>query len=87
MKKKSQKLRIWWVPQIPMSAFRVDVDSPREGKKLLDILAKYDLFQLRNNIKPDYSNAGGLEVYENGEWLDWENADGQNIDEVQFSGV
>ncbi|MBK7380618.1 MAG: hypothetical protein IPJ03_16805 [Ignavibacteriales bacterium] len=30
----------------------------------LDCLAQYDLYQLKNKIKPDFCNAGGLEVYE-----------------------
>lgn len=28
----------------------------REAKKVMDILAAYDLFQLENNIKPDFCN-------------------------------
>ena len=34
-------------------------------------LADYDLFQFDNNIKPDYCNAGGLEVFEEEEWSTW----------------
>lgn len=63
--------RVYWIPQIPMDAFYVSVSNPLEGRRLLDILAQYDLFQLEHNIKPDYSNAGGLEVIEDGEWVDW----------------
>jgi len=44
-----------------MRAFRVDVDSVDEGVKLMTVLADYDAFQYDNNIKPDYSNIGGLE--------------------------
>jgi len=77
-------LKVWWIPQIPMNAFEVQVDTPREGKKLLDILANYDIFQYENNIKPDYCNAGGLSIYEDGEWTDWYNEDGESIDEVTF---
>ena len=75
-------LRIWWMPQIPMKAFRVTVETPKEAKKLLDTLAKYDLFQLENNIKPDLSNAGGLEVEDEDGWSEWYNEDGISIDEV-----
>lgn len=64
-------LRVWWIPQIPMKAFKVDVESVQQGKFLLDALAKYDLFQYENNVKPDYCNMGGLSVLEDdGEWLD-----------------
>ena len=68
------KLRLWWVPQVPMKAFYVDIESVQEGAKLLNVLADYDQFQYDNRIKPDYSNAGGLAIYdeESGEWLDFE---------------
>jgi hypothetical protein len=75
-------LRIWWIPQVPMEAFYVPVDSPAEAKKILDVLADYDLFQLKHNIKPDFSNAGGLEVFEDGEWSEWEDEFGNNIDDA-----
>jgi hypothetical protein len=29
----------------------------------MDVLADYDLFQLEHRVKPDYCNAGGLNVY------------------------
>lgn len=54
------ELQVWWIPQVPMSPFEVDVESVAEGVKVMTVLADYDKFQLDNNIKPDYSNAGGL---------------------------
>ena len=76
-------LRVWWTPQIPMDAFHVSVSSPEEGKKILDTLAAYDLFQYENRVKPDYCNAGGLLVLcEDGEWEDWYHPEtGEDIDE------
>jgi hypothetical protein len=68
------KLRVWWLPQIGASEpFYVPVQSAEEGKKVLDILAAYDAFQLQNRIKPDYSNTGGLQIYdsETQEYEDW----------------
>lgn len=76
------KLRVWWIPQVPMKAFRVSVASIDEAKLLLSTLAKYDQFQLDNNIKPDYANAGGLEVLEGCEWNEWHNDDGDSIDDI-----
>ncbi len=81
-KKTDPALRVWWIPQVPMKAFRVDVKTLDEAKLLLDTLAKYDLFQFENNIKPDYANTGGLEVFEDGEWLEWCDEDGCGIDDV-----
>lgn|SRR3546814_506371 len=72
------QLQVWWVPQVPMTAFEVNVGSVQEGAKLLDVLAEYDLFQYENKVKPDYCNAGGLRRWcadSDGEgtpgWEDW----------------
>ena len=69
----NKKLRVWWIPQIPMGAFYITVERIEEGKKILDILAAYDAFQLQNNVKPDYTNVGGLQMWdeEEQEWNDW----------------
>ncbi len=64
-------LKVWWNPQVPMKSFEVEVDSVKEGALLLRVLADYDLFQYENHIKPDYCNAGGLVMFEDGEWTDW----------------
>jgi hypothetical protein len=83
---KKGDLQVWWVPQVPMKSFNVPVKTIREAKLLLDTLANYDLFQLKNNIKPDYSNAGGLNVFDDGEWITWYNEDGDGIDDVDDEG-
>lgn len=87
-KPKHGDLQVWWVPQVPMKSFRVDVATVVEGKLLLDALAQYDLFQFHNNVKPDYSNAGGLQIFDandhgdgpEGSWVDWYCEDGEDIE-------
>jgi len=64
---------------VPMKAFEMPVKSVEEAAVLLWAFAQYDLFQYKNNVKPDYCNAGGLAVYEEGEWIEWENEDGEDI--------
>jgi hypothetical protein len=62
-----------------MSAFHVDVESVEEGAKILSVLAEYDSFQYETGVKPDYSNAGGLSMFDpddkedgpDGSWYDW----------------
>lgn len=68
-----QSLKLWWIPQVPMKAFEVEIASLAEGVKLLDVLANYDIFQFENNVKPDYCNVGGIVMLEaeSGEWVDW----------------
>jgi len=68
----NNELRVWWMPQVPMESFYVSVKNEYEAAELLDTLARYDQFQYENNIKPDYSNAGGLEMKVDGEWVDWD---------------
>ena len=77
-KNKPGDLQVWWVPQVPMKAFSVQVDSVAMGVKLLQVLADYDLFQYENKVKPDYCNAGGLQRWaadSDGDgtpgWEDW----------------
>jgi hypothetical protein len=81
---KEGDMRVWWIPQIPMKPFLVRVDSLIEAKNLLEVLGRYDLFQLENNIKPDFSNAGGLEIFTEGDWCEFENVDGKNIHTVNL---
>lgn len=85
---KDGDLRVWWVPQVPMQAFRAPVASLVEACRVLATLAAYDTFQFENRIKPDYSNAGGLEVYQldedgQGGWYGWEDFNtGDGIDTI-----
>lgn len=66
------KYRVWWIPQVPMKPFRVAVETPEQGEQLCQILADYDRFQFENKVKPDYCNAGGVEVLdEHGDWVDY----------------
>ena len=63
------QLRVCHIPQFPMKqSFKVYVDSTKEAKKVMDILAIYDLFQFEYKVKAGYSNACFFEVFEGGEW-------------------
>lgn len=74
------KLRVWWVPQVPMKSFYIPVESPEEGKKVMDLLAAYDCFQYNQKVKPDYCNMGGLQRWDEdgAEWEDWDYDDGES---------
>ena len=58
---KKGDLRVWHIPQVPMNSFKVEVENVKEAIKILNVLADYDIFQFKNKVKPDYSNASGLE--------------------------
>lgn len=78
-------LQVWHIPQVPGKSFEVAVSTPQEGKRVMEILAAYDLFQLHHYIKPDYSNAQGLNVFEDSEWISWYDEDGNDIDELEIN--
>lgn len=78
------KLRVWHIPQVTIpNTFFIDVSSVEEAWKILNIIWDYDLFQYRNNIKPDYCNASGLQYYdeEEKEWFEWCDEDCYDITE------
>lgn len=78
---KKGDLRVWHIPQVPGIGMVFLVKDPTEAKRLMNVLAQYDLFQFNHNIKPDYSNASGLDEYDGREWLTWYSEDGDDIDE------
>lgn len=73
LEKETPKLRVWHIPQIPMKPFHIEVSSIEEAWKILNVLWDYDLFQYENHVKPDYSNASGLEYWDETEqdWIEW----------------
>jgi len=75
------KYKVWWIPQVPMKAFEVEVATPQEGQRLCRVLADYDKFQFDNHVKGDYSNVGGLQVWDEDDqdWIDWEDDEGEDI--------
>ena len=83
-------LKVWRIPQMGIkNVFEVPVKTIDEAKLLLTTLANYDLFQLANNVKGDYANAGGLSVYEKDAdnpdafaWYDWYSEEGDTIDDL-----
>lgn len=83
----TKKLRVWHIPQVPGKSFRVDVSSIPQAIVTMNTLANYDLFQYENNIKPDYSNASGLqELQDGGEWHEWyDEFTGEDIQETMQS--
>lgn len=93
---KDKQLRVWWIPQVPMESFDVLVDDLKQAKLLLDTLAKYDAFQFEHNVKPDYSNTGGLTIWDESlepdedglKWCDWyDDETGMDFDEYCEEGL
>lgn len=71
--------RVCHIPQVPMEPFIFPVPDKETGKMLMNALAKYDIFQFENRIKPDFCNASFMEQSEDGEeWEDCEEDDDED---------
>lgn len=77
------KLRLYWFPNVPCKPFHVEVFSVDEAVLLNNTLAEYDMFLYKYRHRPDYANAGGLEVWneEEQEWEGWYSEEGEDFDE------
>jgi hypothetical protein len=77
------KLRVWWIPQVPGKAIYIPVNSIEEANLVIELLGEYDNFQFQNKIKPDYSNVGGLQEWDDTEqeWCDWYSEGGEDLKE------
>jgi len=79
-------LRIWHNSNIGdpryEKNFHFPVDDPAMGRKMLDLLAEYDLYQGERKV---FANAQGLEIFEGGEWFEYEDQDGNNIRDIEWT--
>ena len=69
-------LRVWHIQNPPAPATWYNVKSPTAGLGIINELAERDM---RPNSGIE-SNAIGLCVYEDGDWVDWYDDEGDDID-------
>ena len=69
------KYRVWYCANFPSTPKYYDVATPEEGADKINELAAKDL--KNKNI---FSNAFGLEIFEDGEWSEWYDENGDDID-------
>ena len=68
-------LRVWWISNVPGPAEFFVVESREKAQEALGMLAQKDM-----RDPTVESNAGGLEVFEDGDWTEWYDEDGNDID-------
>ena len=75
---KNKKLRVWYIDRVPCDkSLYVNVKNVKEAILVIDALTRRDLKDERIT-----DNAMGLQVFENGEWCDYYNKDGEDINEI-----
>ena len=78
-----EKLRIAYIPQVPMQPFTFEVASVEEAARIADALVKFSAFEYEHRVKPDYSDALDLEAFMDGEWVTWYSLDGEDFDDYR----
>lgn len=75
-------LRVYYIPQIPMNAFEVDVPDLATALLVLDALRTFSYFEYANRVKPDYADAGGIQRYEEDidDGYDWFDVDDDELE-------
>lgn len=79
-------LKVWWIPEVPGKGCQMFVPSPQMAGVALEVLALYDLFLYKEELRSpsDFSNAGGVVVWnkEGNEWEDfYDEETGEDFDE------
>ena len=77
-------IRVWYIPQVPMEAFEVDVPDLATAQLVLNTLGKFSYFEYTRRVKPDYADFGGIHRYEKDldGGLDWFEVDDNEIEEA-----
>ena len=66
--------KVWYIPQVPMQAFEVEVDDLKTAEKLLNTIYEFSSFEYENRVKPDYSDVGGIAQWSEDD-QSWEDVD------------
>lgn len=70
----TSKFKAWYIPQVPMKAFEAERGTAEEAQAALDLITDFSIFEFDNKVKPDYSDAGGVVVWDEyeQEWIDYD---------------
>jgi len=71
------QIRVWWIRQVPNIPLYFPVDTIDDAIKRLKMLEHSDL---ANPLIE--TNAGGLEIVEDGEWTEFYNDEGEDINSI-----
>lgn len=80
------KMKFWWTLVEPEKIFEREVSSLEEAEILYNGIAFFCLFLNDNHLMRDYSNMGGLDVFNEkaNAWEPWEGAEGTPYEYMYF---
>jgi hypothetical protein len=74
----NKKIRVWYIDRVPCKKTTyIEVKNENEAVLVIKTLTQRDL-----NDERITDNAMGLESFEDGEWTEYCNEDGESIDEI-----
>lgn len=73
-----KKFKVWYIPQVPMKAWEVEVQSLDTARLVLECVVQFSNFEFENKVKPDYSDVGGICEWVDGEWEDVDEMEGNS---------
>lgn len=87
-------LKVWYIPQVPGTPYEVNVirhngqsysSYLERAAEILEAITNFSIFEFENNIKPDYSDAGGISRWEgNGnDGFDWYDVDEEEYERAE----
>lgn len=77
IEKKEGNMRVWWTRNMPNEMEYYQVKNLEEGIKVIKELIKEDL---KNKFVTD--NAGGLEIYEDDDWCEFYDDNGNDVMQI-----
>jgi len=77
-----EKLRMYYII-IGTDTFYKEVASPEEAKTIIEGIADFLNFKVKEGVFPDHCSTAGLEYFdeEDKEWYTWYDEDGYDFDE------
>ena len=76
------KLRVWWITNPPSKAKYYEVNNVKQAIEIIHTLGQKEV-----NDPTVVSNAAGLQIFEDGEWTEYYDGEGRDINEIMDEEV
>lgn len=64
MSEAPERFKVWYIPQMPMPAFEVEVHDLPTAALLLNTIVDFSMFEYTHRVKPDYADVAGISRWE-----------------------